>query len=134
MYKLACLALLAGLSSNAVAEWMQVGSNQNFTSYADPTTIQKEGNKVMEGSRAKMVSLVDYNGVMTKAGKTYASIKVQHEFDCRQEQIRVLFYTTYAGHMGNGLAVESKFVPGNWRPVSIRSIEEVLWKIACEKK
>lgn len=87
----------------------------------------------MEGSKAKMLSLVDYATVMTSAGKSFASIKAQHEFDCRQEQVRMLYSSIYSGHMGTGVEVESKYQPENWRPVATRSIEEVLWKVACGK-
>ena len=116
-----------------MADWVQVGSNANFASFADPASIRKEGIKAMEGSKAKMLSLIDYTTEMRKSVKTYASIKVQHEFDCRQEQVRILYSSIYSGHMGNGAEVESKFLPESWRPVSVHSVEEVLWKVACGK-
>ena len=133
MKKSILILLLSALSSHAIADWVQVGSNANFASYADPASIRKEGIKAMEGSKAKMLSLIDYTTELTKAGKTYASIKVQHEFDCRQEQVRILYSSIYSGHMGNGAEVESKFLPESWRPVSVHSVEEVLWKVACGK-
>lgn len=133
MRKVIFVALLAVVSDSVMAEWVQVGSNTAFTSYTDPSSIRREGIKTMEGSKAKMVSLMDYTTVITRAGKTYASIIAQHEFDCRQEQVRMLYSSIYSGHMGTGAVVEGKFLPENWRPVPTRSIEEVLWKVACGK-
>jgi len=133
MSKSILILLLAAVSSSSLAGWVQVGSNASFNSYADPDYIRKEGIKTMEGSKAKMLSLIDFTTGMTRAGKSYVSVKVQHEFDCRQEQVRILYSSIYSGHMGNGIVVESKFLPENWRPVPTRNIEEVLWKLACGK-
>lgn len=127
------MLLMAAVSSSALAGWVQVGSNAGFNSYADPSTIRKEGVKAMEGSKAKMLSLVDYTATVTAAGKSFASIKAQHEFDCRQEQVRMLYASFYSGHMGTGVEVGNQFQPENWRPVPTRSIEEILWKVACGK-
>ena len=127
------MLLLSVVSGSALAGWVQVGNNADFNSYADPASIRKDGIKAMEGSKAKMLSLVDYTTVLTKAGKSYASIKVQHEFDCRQEQIRILYSSVYSGHMGNGVEVEGRYQPENWRPIPTRSLEEILWKVACGK-
>jgi hypothetical protein len=133
MLKLILMILLTGVSASSHASWVQVGSNASFNSYADPSTIRKDGIKSMEGSKAKMLSLIDLTTVMTKAGKSYASIKAQHEFDCRQEQVRMLYSSVYSGHMGSGVEVEGKFQPEFWRPIPTRSLEEVLWKVACGK-
>lgn len=133
MRKFVLMLLLTVVSSSALAAWVQVGSSTDFNSYADPASIRKDGVGAMQGSKAKMLSLIDYTTVLTAAGKSYASIKAQHEFDCRQEQVRMLYSSIYSGHMGNGVEVESKFQPENWRPVPTRSIEEILWKVACGK-
>jgi hypothetical protein len=125
--------LLTTFSNPAMAGWVQVGSNANFNTYTDPSTLHKEGIKAMEGSKAKLLSLVDYITPMSKAGKKVASIKAMHEFDCRQEQVRMLYSTLYSGNMGSGAEVEGNFLPENWRPVATHSMEEVLWKVACSK-
>ena len=125
--------LLATFSNQAMAGWVQVGSNPNFNSYTDPSTLHKSGIKAMEGSKAKMLSLVDYITPMTQEGKTVASLKAMHEFDCRQEQVRMLYSTWYSGQMGSGVEVAGNFQPENWRPIATHSMEEVLWKVACSK-
>jgi len=133
MRKIILPLLLTFMSSGASAAWVQIGSNADFNSYTDPTTLRKEGIQAMEGSKAKLLSLVDYTTVLTKSGKSIASMKALHEFNCRQVQVRMLYSTTYSGHMGTGNEVEGKFQPENWRPIPMHSTEESLWKVACGK-
>ena len=131
--KIIFMSLLSIISNNSIAAWVQIGNTVNFSSFVDPATIHREGIKAMEGSKAKMLTLIDYTAVLTKNGKAYSSLKAQHEFDCRQQQVRMLSSSLYAGHMGTGVEIESNYRPENWRPIPMRSIEETLWKVACNK-
>jgi hypothetical protein len=48
------LILMLVVSSSAMAEWVWVGKSEGFTTYVDPTTVRKSGNKV------KLWRLTDY--------------------------------------------------------------------------
>ncbi len=82
--------MLAIVSSSAMAEWVEVGSNKTVTIYAHPTTIRKTTvNKV------KMWSLYDYNTAQEPAGsRPYMSMKFQDEYNCKEEQSRIFYSIT----------------------------------------
>jgi len=127
MSKTVLMMLLVIVGNNTMADWVAIGTNANFTSYADPTSIRPSGNK------AKMLSLIDNKTSLIIAGQPYTSVKTQHEFDCRTEQARRLSSTIYSGHMGSGDVVQSKFSADDWAPVPTRNLLEILWKLACGK-
>lgn len=54
MRKTILMLLLAVVSSSAEAGWIAVGDGENMTTYADPTTIRKTGDRV------KMWALLDF--------------------------------------------------------------------------
>jgi len=128
MKKLLLTLLLAVVSSSAMAEWVEVGTTNKSTYYANPTTIRKSGNKV------KMWSLFDYNSVQEVGDKKFLSLKGQNEYDCKEEKIKVLSFTMHYENMGGGDAVYSNNESDeNWEPVSPDSQGENLWKFACGK-
>ena len=130
------LLLLAVVSSNAFAErwikaeeWVKLDiTSDYFVVYADPTSIIRSGHKV------QMRSLIDHKTPLSKAGKTFISVKAQHEFDCTGAQARMLFASTHSGSMGRGERVGTDYKIENWEPVQPLSIADALWKIACGKK
>jgi len=87
MKKLLLTLLLAVVSSTTMAEWVEVDTNYSvgLTAYADPVTIRKLGNIV------KMWILYDYTMAQTNATKPYLSIKARWKFDCKEEQIQILY-------------------------------------------
>ena len=125
MHKVILVMFLAVVSSSAMAEWVEVGTNDyrdgsiEVTAYADPTSIRKVG-KV--GNIVKMRSRVDYKPVEMVDGKKQKSIIAkaisvewsQGEYDCKNIQFRAEFVY-------------------EWTPVSPDSIDEKLWKYACGK-
>lgn len=127
--------LLAVVSSGAMAEWIEVGGNDEQTTYADLTTIRKSDN------RAKMWNLISYT--MTKelrvplgepVTKLYMSIKEQTEFDCKERQSRTTYVSYYSGNMGGGESVFYSSKPTEWYPVPPETGFEILWKFACGKQ
>lgn len=130
------LLLLAVVGSSAFAgtwikaeEWVKLDiTSDYFVVYADPTSIIRSGNKV------QMRSLIDHKTPLSKAGKTFISVKAQHEFDCAGAQVRMLFASTHTESMGRGERVATDYKIENWGPVQPLSIAEALWKIACGKK
>jgi len=129
MNKLLLTLMLAVVSSSAVAEWVYVGTTDKSTVYADPTTIRKSGNKV------KMWALYDFNLVKEIGGNKYLSKKFQDEYDCKEEQERMLYFSEHSENMGEGdvVYVGYKLPDKNWTPIPPGSIVEGLWKFACGK-
>jgi len=128
MHKAILMLLLAIVSSSAVAEWTKVdlpSLKDGITSYIDLTTITKAGNKV------KMWQL--HNHESAKAGDERLSIKIQKEYDCNEEKIRIRAHTIFSGSMGTGEVGYSSGnrKPSKWSPVEPGSSDEVFWKIAC---
>ena len=128
MRKAILIMLLAGVSSNAAAEWVEVGSSEKTTVYVDPATIRRAGNLV------KMWNLIDLKtATLTAGSKPYTSQMTQAEFDCKEEQWRRLYFSWHSGNMTRGEIVYSDSNPGTWEPVPPGSATEVLWKFACGK-
>lgn len=117
--------LLAIVSSNALAEWREVGVDaaHKITTYADPSTIRKTGDRV------QMWHLFDLKATT----KTYRSLKAQNEYDCRQMQSRNLYTSAYKGSMGKGEVVGIESDPGDWRPIPQGTPIEYLFYIACRR-
>ena len=94
MHKVVLMMLLAVVSSSAMAEWIKIGStsmaDQTVTYYADPATIRKSGNMV------KMWNLSDFKSAKDAGnGNIYMSTKAQYEFDCKEEQTRLLYLISH---------------------------------------
>ena len=120
------LLVTAGAAS---AEWTRSGESDNYIHYVDRATIRRNGNLV------KMWSLADYKTVQKAAGgESYLSDKVQQEYDCKEEKLRILAFTWFDGQMGNGKVVVSDYDPDKWIPIQPDSVGETKWKIACGKK
>lgn len=128
MRKTILMILLAVVSSSAVAEWVKVSSDETITIYKDPATIRKNGNW------AKMWYLFDFKTVQVDGGNKFRSLKSQSEFDCKEEQVRLLSFSAHSKIMGGGDVVDSKSDHFRWDPVPPGSVNEVLWKIACGKR
>lgn len=126
------MVMLAVVSNSATAKWVEVAGNDRYTSYADPATIRKVGNKV------KMWDLNDFKTRQAwKPGEgtgPYMSSKSLFEYDCKEEQMRMLSLSRHAENMSGGEVVASTDDPSNWSAVSPGSVGESLWKFACGKK
>ncbi len=119
--------LLTMASNSVLAEWKQVGSNENTTLYIDPVTIQREGNL------AKMWHLTDYRKPTRDISEPYLSAKDQHEYDCKQAKSRRRAASQHSENMGGGKVVYSDSYVTRWKPVPSGSGVEILWKLACGK-
>ena len=147
MRKFILILMLVFVSSNAMAEWVEVTaihsqeSPESQVAYVDPATIHKNGNLMM-------VVLVDHQSGLSKGienrldklffsrsnGDITKSWKVQDEFDCKDNKLRMLSYIAYSEHMGKGEIVPNDVATNQWEPVVPGSIGEALWKYACGKK
>lgn len=126
MRKALLMMLLGVVSGSAAAEWVEVGGNETTTTYADPATIRKAGNMV------KMRHLLDYTKARVIEGlKPHLSVKMQDEYDCKQERTRTLSISLHSGNMGEGEVLGTSTKPGNWRPVPPDTLVETLREFAC---
>lgn len=127
MRKFILMLILAVVSSNATAEWIDVGGNDYSTIFADPATIRKVGNY------EEMLSLYDTDIAEVVGKISFKSSKSLDEYDCKEKQLRTLAFYWYSGNMGEGKILYSNTVANNWNPDVPKSINETLWKIACGK-
>src|SRR5665213_3162180 len=126
------IVLLAAVSGNAAAEWVVLGDagagNGTSTYYFDPTTIRKTGDRV------KMWSLADNKSPAVFAGKSFMSSRFQAEYDCKEEQMRMLYIANSSGNMGLGDIVYSESDAPRWVPVAPGSVNETELKLACGRQ
>ena len=128
MKKLTLLLLLL-VSTSVFAEWTKVGGTDDMTSYADFGTIKRKGNKV------KMWGLHDFKTVQKFENYRYLSSLTRFEYDCEEETVRHLDFHWYSSNMGQGeIVVSSTNIKNEARSIIPESIDETLFKIACDKK
>jgi hypothetical protein len=130
MTRLFLITLLVLSSGSAYAEWERASSNDQvgLTIYIDPDTIRVKENLV------KMWILYDFMTIQADRGGSFWSRKVQTEFDCLEERHRSLTFTDFSGNMGNGEMVYNNSNEHKWEPVEPESVDQTLWKVACNKK
>jgi len=126
MKKLLLTLMLAVVSSSAMAEWVEiVHSTDGNYFYADPTTIEKAGDRVT------MWVLADYGA--KQSNKTLSS-EVHMQFDCKKEQDRVLYLASFPGNMAAGKQLHGSANDNpNWNQVNLAGIDGSMWKYACGK-
>lgn len=123
------ITLLVLSSGPAYAEWISLGTSDSGTTvYADPVTVRREGELV------KMLVLFDFKTRQTKADVSFLSAKAQMEYDCAEQRFEGLAVTYFSGNMGNGNLLDRSSGKGKRIRVSRDSLDQALWKLACDKK
>jgi hypothetical protein len=129
------LVLLVLSSESAFAEWVTFTNSEDgsMTYYVDKDSERRKGNKV------KMWVLKDLkvDRPSSRGKGNYLSAKNQLEFDCLEEQHRMLAALLFSGNMGHGSVIESNTFPdgiAQWRPTSPGSIAQTMLNFACDKK
>ncbi len=125
MSKTILLLLLMLASQSAMAAWTEIDDNSDFAVYVDFSTIRKFNNK------ARMWSMYDYKQAPASDGFVYRSMKFQYEFDCQNNQARMLAFSLYSENMGEGDLVYSDSKVGKWEAVIPGSVYESRWKGIC---
>jgi len=111
-----------------MAEWVGIYSDDDVDGYVDTTSIRKNGNLV------KMWGMEDFKTGRNTWNGVFLSRKAQQEYDCRNENDRVLALVTYSGNMGSGKVISSFTFNEHEspaRPIVPGSNSEIQWKIAC---
>ena len=122
------IALILLSSGPAYAEWVALDESDSATAvYVDRDT------RLSKGKLVKMWVLYNFKQVHTVAGEPYFSNKVQDEYDCAQARHRTLVDIRFSSSMGFGNVVYNKSSQGKWAPVASESLDQILWKLACDK-
>ena len=123
--------IIAVFSSSVTAEWIKVDNTAGFMMYIDKATISKNKNE----SLVSLWRMNDFRNSQANKGKDRFSLKMQHEYNCNDFQLRVLAFSWYSGHMGEGEVVYSNTAPSpEEMPIIPGSYDEKFWKIACNKE
>jgi hypothetical protein len=123
------LLSFALISCATAPEWTEIDNNRSMATYADLSSIG------WSGSRVEMWSLIDLKQARRDiTGKLFMSTKLRREYDCKEHQSRNLYFSFYSWHMAEGEIGYVGADPENWTPIPPESINEILWKIACEKR
>ena len=112
------------------AEWELVSGDDSskLTVYVDRETIRRQGNLV------KMWQLYDYKTVQTVAGDSLLSFQRHNEYNCAEPRSRMLAYTWFSSNMGRGRVVYKTAEEQQWERIKPGSIDQTLWKVACNKQ
>ncbi len=122
------LMLMVVVSGSAMAEWIRVHGNEKVTVYADPSTLRKRLYIV------KIATLFDFKAENALSdGNQYLSTMRVTEFNCRENQQRMVGYSIYAGKMGRGKLLESGSDPQEWKSVSKTTIAMDMKDFACDR-
>lgn len=118
-------------STNAFAEWQEIGKTEAFTLYVDTATLQTQGDK------AQIISLLDFKkpGQNPKTKESANSLIGLNEYDCSAIKYRPIEFKVFSGNMGKGKVVEEQKTPGS----SFETIENGSWpagvyNVACRAK
>jgi len=130
MGKIACFALITALmSSTSYADWQELSRNEQYATYIDPTTIRSTGTLV------KVWTLYDdKKPQVVSNGKQAYSTKMQVEFDCAADQVRVLFIVWNSLGMGEGETLQTSKPAPEWQPFPPNTLFSSQAKIACSVK
>jgi hypothetical protein len=122
------LFVLSVMSGNALAEWVRIYGDDKMNAYADSASIRQKGNI------SKVVSLFDFReGKTLEEGEAYQSVVRETEFNCKQNQQRMVSFSIYSGKMAKGKVVESGDEAQDWKTVSREQVARDMKKYVCSK-
>jgi len=118
------LMLLAVASCGKTDGWFEVGRVGAGVLYTDSATI------VRTGTSATGLALLDFRSPQSTKGAVDGR---QHEYDCSNQQWRILSIAYYSGNMGGGDMISTTVEPGGWMPAAPSSTGITLWDAPCGK-
>lgn len=125
--KLSILLILACASSQALAEWTMIQTNDNGNMYIDFDTLQKTGDLV------SISTLNDYYSLQQK-GELSSQWTELH--DCKHKKFKALTTNDYSGNMGNGNLIQTTHfneAETAWSDAVLYSIGELKANIICSR-
>ena len=124
------IVLMTVACGSAAADWIKVAELGAGSIFVDPATIRRDGNVAAMGTLYHLKT-----PVLSKTnGQPYASQKLQSEYDCKDEQWRVITSSWHSKNMGEGKMVEYLADARKWENIPRESGVKLLWELACENK
>lgn len=121
-----CLAVSS--PSICFGEWIHVASTQNDDAifYISSETIRKTGKNTRT-----VWEIVNHPH---RKNQGYMSAKVQQEYDCKSNKVRVLFASSHSEVFGKGKTLEiSKDKPLPWLTMPKNSVATIVRDYICSK-
>ena len=115
----------------AKAEWlkiMTVSNSDGFIVYGDFAT-----HHIDEKGLVKMWFLYDYKTAQKNYQVPYRSVRIQRQYDCKEERARTLAQSLFDGNMALGNVVSDDSSTRTWGSVAPGTLGETMWKAACGK-
>lgn len=129
------IAIATGLTSlsttNVLAAWMELGSNDAMTVSVDVETLKKEGDK------AQILSMLDLKkpGANPTTKKTVNSLIGLNEYNCSNTTYRPIEFKEFSGNKGSGKVVSDNKLPdAPFEPVISDSWTAGVYNLACKAK
>jgi hypothetical protein len=131
MRRVTLVFILLVISSLAKAEWIKLFTAANGTTYYyEDSSIRKKSNKI------RIWQMGDHNKIQVVNGKKFLSNKTLNEYDCENEEDRLLHAIMFEKHLGQGEVIHSEsylnkdFV----KSIAPTSVERSYFNIACNIK
>ena len=121
--------LLALISCEAQAGWVQIAENDRAVAYGD-TNPEFHGNSLITWI------LFSYKEIQVspRSGRRYLSEKAQLEIDCTNKRSRTIFYTWHSKSMGFGTVVYTGRKAMPWEPTTApNSYAKVFQEFYCKE-
>lgn len=124
--RVALCFLLALVAPPAWAEWVKVtvAKDGRADYYIDPDSIRKDGNL------RKVWQIINLKKREKAAVMSWRSL---HEFDCKEERIRLLAASSHSEPMAGGKTLWSHDDPGKWDAKPPDSAVEIVLNFVCAK-
>jgi hypothetical protein len=118
------------LATSAAAEWTLFDTTKDDAGrpmkvYVDHSTIKKSD------ERGKVWTYFDFPKPVSRAGKTFRSIRNLNEFDCKEDRHRIVSFTAFSQLQLKGVAVADASGPTNWDPIPPDTLIGDLGKLVC---
>ena len=133
MRKINVMLLLVALNGSAMAEWTKVTEEKDGSAvyYSEASTIRK--------SADGLTTVWELNDLKEQDANRSKSTKIHAEYDCVNEQFRVLSVIVYSQNMGSGEVIVTFSPPDTeYQPIPPDSAEAAqtytMLKFACGKK
>ncbi len=130
MKKLLFALTLTLISTHTMAEWTKIVESDDeggYTAYADMDSYRKSGDRV------RMWILLDYKTEQNTTGVNFLSKTIRRDYDCKGNHLRTLAFKLFSWNMERGSLVRSYNQPRNWEIVQPESMDETVWKFACNQ-
>jgi hypothetical protein len=129
----ALLAISATLltSGNAMAEWQEIGKNDQSAVFVDTTTLQTQGNL------AQIMSMLDFKkpGQDPQTKENVNSIIGLNEYDCSTGKYRPIEFKVFTGNRGKGKVVVDQKTPDSvFDAIPNGSWAAGVFNVACRSK